>query len=162
MININDKIPGAPNFRYREFIRSDVAFRLGISNMPNAEQWSCIENLAREVLQPVRNEFGSVRITSGFRTVELCLAIGSSKHSNHARGQAGDIEPMYYGGIELITMLEFIHDELEYRALIAEYFPDGWIHVAYREGANVKKLKLKDKNHHYENVSIDYLKDLYQ
>ena len=160
MININDKIPGASNFRYREFIKSDVALRLGIYNIPNAGQWACIERLAREVLQPIRNEFGSVKITSGFRTVELCLVIGSSKHSNHARGQAGDIEPSH--GVRLITVLEFIHDELEYRELIAEYFPNGWIHVAYRENANVRKLKLKDNNHHYANVSIDYLKDLYQ
>lgn len=160
MINLNDKIPGAPNFKYREFIRSDVALRYGINNKPNTEQWGCIERLACEVLQPIRNEFGSIKITSGFRTVELCLIIGSSKYSNHARGQAVDIEPSH--GITLMTVLEFIYDELKYRELIAEYFPGGWIHVAYRKDVNVKKLKLKDNNHHYTNVSIDYLKDLYQ
>lgn len=160
MINLNAKIPGAPNFRYREFLRSDVALRLNIYNIPNATQWTCIEKLARKVLQPIRDEFGSMKITSGFRTVELCLAIGSSRQSNHARGQAADIEPSY--GIKLFTVLEFIHSELEYRELVAEYFPEGWIHVAYREGANIKKLKLKDDNHHYKHVSIDYIKDLYQ
>lgn len=160
MKDLNAKIPGAPNFRYGEFLKSDVALRFDIYNIPNASQWLCIENLAREILQPIRNEFGSIKITSGFRTVELCLAIGSSKYSNHARGQAADIEPSHK--IKLITVLEFIHYELEYRELIAEYFPDGWVHVAYREDANIKKLKLKDKNHHYTQVSIDYIKDLYQ
>ena len=161
MININDKIPGAPNFEYGEFIKSATATRLGIKNQPNDEQWQCIEMLAREVLQPIREEFGRLRITSGFRSVELCEAVGSNKNSNHARGQVADIEPIVTG-VKLFDVLEYIHDELEYRELIAEYFPNGWVHVAYREGANIKDLKLKDETHHYSRVSIGYIKDLYQ
>ena len=159
MININDKIPGAPNFEYGEFIKSATATRLGIKNQPNDEQWQCIEMLAREVLQPIREEFGRLRITSGFRSVELCEAVGSNKNSNHARGQAADIEPMVEG-VTLFDILEYVHDELEYRELIYEYAPTGWLHVAYREGANNKQLKLKDKNHNYDVVTIDYIKAL--
>ena len=161
MRDLNAKIPGAPNFRYGEFVKSDTAIRLGIENIPNEEQWQCIEKLAVNVLQPVRNEFGRLTITSGFRSVELCLAVGSSSASNHARGQASDIEP-YDVDIPLIFVVEFIHDNLEYRELIAEYFPWGWIHVAYREGGNIKKLKLKDKDHNYRVVDIEYIKKLYK
>jgi len=161
MININDKIPGAPDFKYSEFIKSATATRLGIENLPNDEQWRYIELLAKEVLQPIRQEFGRLRITSGFRSVELCEAVGSSKNSNHTRGQAADIEPLVEG-VTLFDVLEYIHNKLEYRELIAEYFPNGWIHVAYRENGNVKTLKLKDDNHHYSKVSIDYIKNLYQ
>jgi zinc D-Ala-D-Ala carboxypeptidase len=160
MRNLNAKLPDAGSFRYKEFVRSQTALRRGIKNEPTEEQWQCIELLAKEVVQPIRNEFGRIRITSGFRSVELCEAVGSNKNSNHARGQAADIEPIG-SDVKLIDIMEFICNELEYRAVIAEYFPGGWIHVAYREGGNVKRLKLKDKKHNYENVSLNYLKSLY-
>jgi zinc D-Ala-D-Ala carboxypeptidase len=160
MRDLNAKIPGAEGFTYKEFVKSDTATRKGIKNEPTEEQWKCIELLAKEVLQPIRNEFGRIRITSGFRSVELCEAVGSSSKSNHTRGEASDIEPLEKG-ITLFDILEFIHDNLEYRELIAEFFPAGWIHVAYREGGNIKKLKLKDDKHNYEEVSLNYLKTLY-
>lgn len=160
MQNITDKIPGAPNFTYREFIKSQTALRKGIRNVPTIEQWENVEKLAKNILQPIRTNFGRIRITSGFRSVELCEAIGSSSTSNHAKGQAADIEPVDTS-IKLFDILEWIHDNLVYRELIAEYFPRGWIHVAFRDGANTKVLKLKDSNHHYSRVSIDYIRNLY-
>lgn len=160
MRNLNAKIPGAPNFKYKELVRSSTALRKGIKNEPNEEQWKCIELLVKEILQPIREKFGRIRITSGFRCVELCEAVGSNKYSNHARGQAVDIEPLE-DGVTLVDILEFIHDNLEYRTLIAEYFPDGWVHIAYRKNSNIKRLKLKDENHNYYSVNIDYIRNLY-
>lgn len=160
MRNLNDKLPEAENFKYKEFLRSQVALRKGIKNEPTEEQWKCIELLAKEVLQPVREKFGRIRITSGFRSMELCEAVGSNSKSNHTRGQASDIEPVGTD-VKLIDIIEFIYTELEFRAVIAEYFPDGWIHVAYREGGNIKRLQLKDKKHNYKIVSLNYLKSLY-
>ena len=52
-----------------------------------------IENLkllCENILQPVRNEWGVVSVSSGYRSPELCVAIGSSERSQHARGQAAD------------------------------------------------------------------------
>lgn len=161
MRDLNAKLPDAPSFRYREFVRSQTAARKGIENKPTEAQWRCIELLAKEVLQPVRDEFGSLRITSGFRSVELCEAVGSDKNSNHARGQAADIEPVDFK-IKLVDVIAFIYNELEFRTIIAEYFPDGWVHVVYRQGGNDKNLKLKDKDHHYQVVELDYLRDLYK
>jgi hypothetical protein len=160
MRNLYNKIPGAPNFRYREFVRSQTATRLGINNVPGDKEWYNLEKLAVRVLQPVRNRFGSIKITSGFRSEELNTAIGGSKYSNHCRGEAADIEPVS-GDIKLIEIIKFINDTLEFRTLIAEYFPEGWIHVDYREGGNLKRLKLKDKDHNYTEVDIDYLMGLY-
>jgi zinc D-Ala-D-Ala carboxypeptidase len=160
MRNLNDKIPGAPNFQYKEFVKSQTALRRGIKNEPNEEQWRAIEKLAVNVLQPVRDRFGRIRITSGFRSVELCLAVGSSKYSNHARGQAADIEPVAEG-TRMIDVVEYIYNSLDFRTLIMEYFPTGWIHVDYREGGNLKRLKLKDKNHDYEDITLDEALRLY-
>ena len=159
---LNAKIPGAPNFKYSEFIKSDTAIRLNISNIPSREdQWQNIERIATNVVQPVRNNFGSTRITSGYRTPYLCSLIGSSTTSNHTRGEAADIEPIR-DDVRLIDVLEWVHDNCEFRELIAEYFPMGWIHIAFREGGNIRKVKLKDNKHHYSVVSLDYIKEIYK
>ncbi len=160
MINLKAKIPGAPSFRYREFIKSDTALRKGIDNTPTNAQWGSIERLAVNVLQPVRDRFGSLRITSGFRSIELCEEIGSSKSSNHARGEASDVEPVDVH-TKMIDIVEYIYRELDFRTLIMEYFPDGWIHVDYRIGGNVKRLKLKDSNHNYTDVTLEEALSIY-
>ena len=60
---------GAPNFTYEEFLRSDTAQREGIQNIPDKDcVWCNMEYLAREVLQPVRDKFGPIRVTSGYRS----------------------------------------------------------------------------------------------
>jgi len=160
MRNLHHRMPGAPNFRYREFTKSDTAIRLGLKNLPEDEQWENLELLASQVLQPVRDQFGSIKITSGYRSPELNTAIGGSIYSNHCRGEASDIEPVH-GDIRMIDIVRFIHDTLDFRTLIAEYFPGGWIHVDYRKGGNIKRLKLKDKYHNYDIVDIDELIGLY-
>jgi hypothetical protein len=90
----------------------------------------------------------------------LCEAIGSTPTSNHTRGEAADIEPLE-DGVSLYQVLEWIDRNLEYRELIAEYFPDGWVHVAYREENNNRQLKLKDQSHHFARVSLDEIASLY-
>jgi hypothetical protein len=158
---LNSYISGAPNFKYKEFVKSYTATRFGIDNIPKDDYiWECIEKLAVNILQPVRNEFGPIRITSGYRTVELCEAVGSSAKSNHTRGQAADIEP-YDDSIKLVDVVSFIYNKLDFRELILEYAPDGWVHVAFRDGGNIRKLLLKDTAHNYERVYIDDLKRLY-
>jgi len=160
MINLNSKIPGAPNFKYKEFIKSDTAIRKGIDNTPTDEYWKNIEKLAVNVLQPARKALGRIRITSGYRSKELNTAIGGSKYSNHCKGEASDIESGEEN-VSLMELLEWIYNNCKFRTLILEYPPLGWCHVDYREGGNLKMLKLKDKNHNYETVSIDYIKGLY-
>jgi len=167
--DLEAKIPGAPNFEYWEFIKSDTAMRLGIVNEPNEAQWQNIEKLAVNILQPVRDRFGRINLTSGFRCPELCIAVGSYKiidgkkvvTSNHQRGEAGDIEPDNTR-IPLLDILNFIYSECDFRELIAEHFPGGWVHAAYREGGNDRILKLKDANHNFERVTIEYINSIYK
>lgn len=160
MIDLNRKIPGAKNFKYKEFIRSDTAIRKGINNIPNEKQWENIEKLAVNILQPIRNKFGRIRIVSGYRSYKLNKVIGGSPYSNHVRGEASDIEPVN-DKISLLDIVKFIVKNLEFRTIILEYPILGWIHTDYREGGNLKRIKLKDKNHNYKNVTLNYLIDLY-
>jgi len=150
------------NFSLKEFTRSDTATRLGIDNTPSNDEIENIQLLCEKVLQPLRNEFGPLKINSGYRCVELCEAIGSNKHSNHVFGFAADIET--YDETPNVELLIWIHENLEYKELIGEYFGkdphDGWVHVAYQHGNNKRDLKLKDSTHNYERVDIDVFKKM--
>lgn len=160
-MDFNRKIPGAENFKYKEFTKSSVATRKGISNIPNQQQLKNIEKLAVNVLQPLRNEFGGIRISSGFRSVELNEKIGGSPDSNHCRGEAADIEPLN-DNVSLLDLVEFIYNNLEFRTIILEYPDDGgWVHVDYRDGGNIKRLKLKDSTHNYSTISLENLIEMY-
>ena len=66
------------NFSLQELTKSDTAIRKGIDNEPNADQIDKLKTLCEQILQPVRDHFGRVKVTSGYRSPELCAAIGSS------------------------------------------------------------------------------------
>ena len=67
------------HFSYQEFIKSQTATRKGISNEPDDSQLYNMKMICANILEPVRVHFGKpVIITSGFRSPELCVAIGSS------------------------------------------------------------------------------------
>ena len=106
------------NFTLSELIKSDTAIRKGINNNPNAEQIEKLKALCENILQPVRDHFGRVKITSGFRSVELCMAIGSSANSQHAKAEAADFECV---GVDNAELADWIKDNLPYDQLIVEY-----------------------------------------
>ena len=79
--------------------KADTAIRKGINNNPNAEQIEKLKALCENILQPVRDHFGRVKVTSGYRSVELCEAIGSSARSQHAKPR-----PQTSNVLELTTL----------------------------------------------------------
>ena len=60
------------NFTLEELTKSDTAIRKGINNNPNPEQIEKLKTLCEKILQPVRDHFGRVKVTSGFRSPILC------------------------------------------------------------------------------------------
>ena len=121
------------NFTLSELIKSDTAIRKGINNNPNAEQIEKLKALCENILQPVRDHFGRVKITSGFRSVELCTAIGSSVNSQHAKAEAADFEVI---GTDNAELADWINKNLDYDQLILEFYTpgepnSGWIHCSY-------------------------------
>ena len=50
-----------------------------------------LERLARYLLQPIRDAWGPVNVTSGFRCKELNERVGGSPRSQHLLGEAADI-----------------------------------------------------------------------
>ena len=121
------------NFSLQELIKSDTAIRKGIDNNPNADQVEKLKALCENILQPVRDHFGRVKVTSGYRSPELCTAIGSSVNSQHAKAEAADFEVM---GTDNAELADWIKDNLPYDQLILEYYTpgepnSGWIHCSY-------------------------------
>ena len=121
------------NFTLSELIKSDTAIRKGINNNPNAEQIEKLKDLCENILQPVRDHYGRVKVTSGFRSSELCLAIGSSVNSQHAKAEAADFECM---GTDNAELADWINKNLDYDQLILEFYDpsepnSGWIHCSY-------------------------------
>lgn len=81
------------NFTLEELTKSQIASRKGIPNNPKSSQIDNLKDLCTNVLQPIRSHFGKpVTISSGFRSGELCIAIGSKITSQHTQGQACDFE----------------------------------------------------------------------
>jgi len=158
--NLDAYIPGAPSFQYWEFVSSETAVRHNVKNIPNEDQWKAIELLAQKVLQPIRDKFGPLKINSGFRNAILSALVGSSTSSNHCRGEAADIEP-FDDNISLMEIGEWICKNLIFHEFIAEFYPDGWNHVAYRANSKAKVIKLKDNNHNFVKMSFDQIKAIY-
>lgn len=154
------------NFPLSEFTKSSTATRLGIDNTPTLEHIENMKYLCKKITQPARDNFGRIDISSGYRSSELCLKIGSSSTSFHALGCADDSEVKSHK-VSNLEYLIWIHENCDYTELIAEYFDKddnkaGWVHSAIQEGREHERtLKLKDKNHDYVEASIEYLKELY-
>ena len=79
------------NFSLLELTKSQTAERKGIDNTPSAEHQDNLQSLCTAILQPIRDHFSRVvTISSGYRSPELCIAIGSKTTSQHAKGEAAD------------------------------------------------------------------------
>ena len=149
-----------PNFKYGEFVASEKAMQYGIKNIPNEQEWQNIEFVAKTILQPLRDKLGiPLTVNSGFRNSKLNKLAGGSETSFHRLGCAVDVDTVK---IPLINVLEAAYELPEWSEIIAEYFPQGWVHIAHKKGDNRKMLKLKDSNHHFSKVTLDYIQGIYK
>jgi zinc D-Ala-D-Ala carboxypeptidase len=131
------------NFSLNELTKSQTAERKGIDNTPSAEHQENLKSLCEMVLQPIRDHFGQVvSISSGYRSPELCVAIGSSTNSQHAKGQASDFEIF---GVSNKELADYIDQNLDYDQLILEYWKgedepnSGWVHCSFNTQGNRKQ-----------------------
>jgi zinc D-Ala-D-Ala carboxypeptidase len=134
------------NFSLAEMIKSQTAERKDINNNPNEDNIENLQRLCEHVLQPVRDHYGKVvSVSSGFRSPELCVAIGSSTTSQHASGQAADFE-IY--GVSNKELADYIADNLDFDQLILEFWKpeepnSGWVHCSYKGADNNRKEYLR-------------------
>ncbi len=133
---------GAPNFTLAELCRSEMAEAYRLDNTPNPEHIANLQRLARRLLQPVRDRFGPLRVTSGFRGPELNWYVSLSRSSRHCRGEAADVKPLRAG---LWPVAAFVHRELDYQELIVEEPPGGWLHLSLAgDGPQARRLSIRE------------------
>ena len=136
------------SFTLNELTKSQEATRLGIDNTPNEEQIQNLKILCEKILQPLRDFYGMpVSVSSGYRSVALCEAIGSSSKSQHTKGEAADFEIF---GVPNKEVAEFIVKNLTYDQCILEFWNEnepnsGWVHCSYSVNSNRKQYLKAEK-----------------
>jgi zinc D-Ala-D-Ala carboxypeptidase len=116
------------NFTLSELTKSSYAVRNGLSNIPSSIEVANLKALCVNVLQPLRDKFGVVNITSGYRAPAVNIGIGGSRNSDHCRGMAADLE---IPGVSNRDVVSWIRLNLPFKQLILEYGDAGWVHVSY-------------------------------
>ena len=131
------------HFTLEEFEKSQTATRKGITNKAGSGEIKNLTDLCYEVLEPIRAKFDKpIIITSGYRSPELCEAIGSKATSQHSKGEAVDFE---LPNISNLQVALWIQNNCNFDQLILEYWKDGepnsgWVHCSYKDGSNRKQV----------------------
>ena len=153
LANVSHDTRVAPNFLVYELTRSELADRRGIDNhFPTNQELRAAIHLAREVLQPIRDKFGSFTPNSVFRGHPLERALKNKpaswlSTSQHSRGEACDIEIV---GMSTLALANWAKDNLKaFDQIICEcYDPakgpnSGWVHISLKApgtGENRRQL----------------------
>jgi 4-hydroxy-3-methylbut-2-en-1-yl diphosphate synthase IspG/GcpE len=129
------------NFTLPEIIHSNTAKRLGINNAPNKEHLKNMQVLVRDLIQPIRDALGPIRISSGYRNPELNRAIGGSTKSQHCKGEALDLQYWSKGKMSNKEIYDWVvKSGIEFDQMINE-FDYSWIHISLKSnGKNRKQI----------------------
>jgi hypothetical protein len=131
-----------------EVVRSESAKRNGISNLPTAEHLENMKALGINVFDKIREHFGCpIGLSSAYRSEALNRVIkGSSRTSQHCKGEAFDIDAQIHGKITNKAIFDYIRQNLDFDQLIWEYGTDqepDWVHVSYKKNGGNRKSILR-------------------
>ena len=137
------------NFTLSEITKSNTAKRLGIKNVPDKEHLKNMQVLIRDLIQPIRDAIGPIRISSGYRNPQLNRAIGGSTKSQHCKGEALDLQFWKDGEMCNKEIYDWvIKSEIEFDQMINE-FDFAWIHISLKSNGKNRRMVLeayKDKD----------------
>ena len=126
-----------------EFQDSSTATTHGINNKMSESQIASAKLLCENVFEPLRSYLNTpIKISSGFRSVQLNKMIKGSSTSQHTKGEAMDIKIDAKG-------FHFIKDKLDFDQLIWEFGNDEnpqWVHVSFSSKNRKQVLKATKKN----------------
>jgi len=118
------------HFSYDELTRSEWAQRFGVDNTPDCLQLAALNNLCQKVLEPLRREFGPIRLNSAFRSPVVNTGVHGVGSSRHLTGEAADI----WVGDRATgrAYFRFVASHCDYDQLLFEYNRRGaiWLHVS--------------------------------
>lgn len=127
------------NFTMSELLKSDIAEKYNISNIPDKQSLDNMLILICECLQPIRNFINKpMIISSGYRSPRLNghPLINGAPNSQHVTGQAVDFT---IKGMTPKQIIEKVKGSgVEFDQLINEH--NIWVHISYNKGKNRKQI----------------------
>ena len=146
------------NFVLSEITRSNTAKRLGIDNGPDKNHLRSIQRLITNLIQPMRDALGPIRISSGYRNPNVNRAIGGSTKSQHCKGEALDLQFWKDGKICNKEIYDWVlSSDVEFDQMINE-FDFAWIHISLKKEDNRKQVleayKDKDNDTKYKYAEV--------
>lgn len=122
----------------------------GLPNIPDDTAKEKLLYLATFVLQPIRDKFGPVVVSSGYRSGAVNSAIGGVKTSQHCFGEAADID---VPGVNLGMVFSWIRANLQVGQCIDEE-KNGkkWLHVSLPRLGGVNNQFMTYRDGVYKNV----------
>ena len=134
------------NFALSEITHSNTAKRLGIENEPTEKHLQNMQHLVDNLIQPLRDSIGPIRVSSGYRNSSLNRAIGGSRSSQHCKGEALDLQFWEKGKMDNKIIYDWIlQSGLEFDQMINE-FDFAWIHVSLKAKDNRRQVLEAYKN----------------
>lgn len=127
------------NFTMSELLKSEIAEKYNISNMPDKKSLDNMLILMLECLQPIRNYINKpMIISSGYRSPRLNghPLIQGKDNSQHITGQAVDFTVKGLTPKQIIEKV--IASGVEFDQLINEH--NIWVHISYNKGKNRKQV----------------------
>jgi peptidoglycan hydrolase-like protein with peptidoglycan-binding domain len=114
------------NFTLAELLHSDTAISHGLPNVPDQAAVANLRRLAVKVLQPIRDKFGPVWITSGYRSSAVNAAVGGARNSQHTTGEAADFSVV---GVSQEEVRQWIVANVPFDQLIL--YRSGRFHISH-------------------------------
>lgn len=138
-------------------IKEMCATQTGLPNKPDVDAFNHLETLCRGILEPIREKWGALRVTSGYRSPEVNAAVGGSKTSQHVTGSAADFVPMEIcadpqSALEAIFAWVVQESGLKWGQVILE---PGWIHISLPRTDKPNQLALTFDGKTYEAWGVD-------
>lgn len=101
-------------FDLEELLRSETALNHGIENLPAWEDVENLRELATDVLDAVRVEWGQpILVNSGYRSVELNARVGGVPNSAHMVGRAVDVRLVSWSTKSITDLFKLIQTMTE-------------------------------------------------
>ena len=125
-IDLNSRL--SEHFKLWEFVTSQIASRQNIDNTPPLEVINNLQTICQQILEPAWNALGSIKILSGYYSLELNHAIGINREKDFSRGNAVEIMALAVSNQQLSNWLQ---KESDFDQIILTQNPNGEIASIY-------------------------------
>lgn len=130
-------------FTVAELTASSTAKTYKINNTPTPEVEAHLKELITNILNPLREAWGSaITVSSGYRCPELNAKVGGVKTSAHTSGYAADLLPKNGKLKEFIAFCQKWAKEsgIPFDQCINEY--NRWVHFGYKNNQGLQRKQI--------------------